>query len=135
MNVYTASKFENHAAVRAFNDKVREAGHKVTWDWTRTKEFNFFGEPIGTGLSERDREMYGMLDYAGVMQADVVILLDLDMALNGARWEAGMAIGNGAQVWIVSYHHKVIFDVLPRVTVLDTEDDALRLLAGAVTVA
>lgn len=128
MNIYTASKFENYEQVRNFNIALRELGHTVTWDWTITEEF-VDGKPNWTGHpTEEQRYRFGMLDYAGVMQAELVIMLDGDFPLNGARWEAGIAIGNGAQVWIVNYTHKVIFDVLPQVSIIDTIDDTLSLL-------
>lgn len=135
MNIYTASKFENYEQVRDFNVALRNLGHTVTWDWTTTEEF-VDGKPTWTKRpTEEQRYRFGMLDYAGVMQADLVVMLDGDFPLNGARWEAGIAIGNGAEVWVVNYTHEVIFDVLPRVKVVASTYEALALLAGAVSVA
>jgi hypothetical protein len=134
MNIYTASKFENANAVRKFNQSLRELGHTVTWDWTTTPEFNESG--LIAPLTDGQRYAYGMLDYAGVMACDLLIMLDLDeYELNGARWEAGMAIGKGADVWIVNYSHLVIFDVLPQVRIVSSPNVALSLLdtRGTVT--
>lgn len=129
MRIYTASKFENHRNVRLFNERLRAQGHIVTWDWTATHEFDVNGDVIGDGPSDWDREVYCMLDYAGVMSCDLLIMLDLEgYELNGGRWEAGIAVGAGKQIWIVNYSHTVIFDKLPQVRVVPDEDAALSLL-------
>lgn len=131
MNIYTASKFENAATVRAFNKELRAGGHTITWDWTTTREF-VSGE--ASPITPEERRMYCMLDYAGVMSCDLLVFIDLEeYTPNGGRWEAGMAIGAGKKVWIVNYAHKVIFDVLPQVLVIPSIDEALRLLARAET--
>lgn len=133
MKIYTASKFENAEAVRQFNARLREHGHVVTWDWTSTREFLDDGTVLKA--TPEDRRSYAMLDYAGVMAADLVIMLDGEWALNGARWEAGMAIGKGADVWIVNYTHRVVFDDLPQVHIIRDEEEALSLLGRATAVA
>lgn len=135
MNIYTASKFENHEVVRTFNAALRAQGHNVTWDWTITEEFDTDGSVVPGSLTESNRRIYGYLDYAGVMAAELLIVIDGDWCLNGARWEAGMAIGKGAKVWIVNYTNKVIFDVLPQVQIIKSTSHALRLLEPAVAVA
>lgn len=128
MRIYTASKFENAAFVRVFNDQLRALGHIVTWDWTDTDEFDEFGVLVDSNISHFDRRRYGMLDYAGVMQCDLLILIDYEVPVRGGAWEAGMAIGAGKEVWIVNYQHKVIFDVLPQVRMVSTPNVALSLL-------
>jgi hypothetical protein len=134
MRIYTASKFENHQNVRLFNERLRDQGHVVTWDWTDTHEFDVNGDIVGDGLSDRDRKVYCMLDYAGVTSCELLIFLDgPDFIPNGGRWEAGIAVGAGAQVWIVNYSHTVIFDELPQVKIVPDEDTALSLLGRATT--
>ena len=40
MKVYVASRFKNYEEVRKVIDKVEAAGHTITFDWTRTSEFD-----------------------------------------------------------------------------------------------
>lgn len=126
MRVYTATKFENYGAVRWFNDEVRKIGHTVTWDWTRTDEFDA-GALVPGELPSEKRKAFAMLDYAGVMACELLILFD-HPKLNGARWEAGMAVANGAEVWIVAYENFVIFDELPMVEIVESTAEVFRLL-------
>lgn len=130
LNIYTASKFENAAFVRRFNQEVRDIGHTITWDWTATREFQDDGTVLAA--TPEQRVEYGMLDYAGVMSCDLLIFLDSEEFIpNGGRWEAGMAVGAGKEVWIVNYSHKVIFDVLPQVRLISDAETALCLLESA----
>lgn len=128
MRIYTASKFENAAFVRDFNVKLRDLGHIVTWDWTNTREF----QPDGTVLkaTPEDRRSYAMLDYAGVMACELLIMIDFTTQLRGGAWEAGIAVGAGKEVWIVNYQHTVIFDDLPQVRIVSDPNVALSLLDG-----
>jgi hypothetical protein len=126
VNIYTASKFENADFVRNFNNAVRDLGHNVTYDWTSTREFLEDGTVLKA--SPEDRYTYGMLDYAGVMACDLLIMIDFETPLRGGAWEAGMALGAGKQVWIVNYQHRVIFDVLPQVKIISDPNVALSLL-------
>lgn len=128
MRIYTASKFENAAFVRNFNRKLRDLGHTVTWDWTDTREF--LDDGTVTSATPEQRVEYGLLDYAGVMQCDLLILIDFEVPVRGGAWEAGMAIGAGKEVWIVNYQHPVIFDVLPQVRLVSDPNVALSLLDG-----
>jgi hypothetical protein len=133
MNIYTASKFENAAFVRSFNNLVRDLGHTVTWDWTATREF--LGDGTVAKITPEQRIEYGMLDYAGVMACDLLIMIDYEIPLRGGAWEAGMAVGAGKQVWIVNYQNRVIFDVLPQVRLVSDPNIALSLLDDRGTLA
>ncbi len=40
MNVYVAGRFRKYQEVRAVIDRLKENGHTITHDWTRTEEFD-----------------------------------------------------------------------------------------------
>ena len=84
MNIYTATKFERGDILREYNQRIRELGHTITHDWTISES------STDAELNPQARHMACMADYAGVMQADLLIYWDHPKA-NGARWEAGMA--------------------------------------------
>jgi hypothetical protein len=128
VNIYTATKWERRREMGTINHMIRELGHTITHDWTVWEERNPSKDPRDT------RHAAAMLDYAGVMQADLVIFWDHPEA-NGARWEAGMAIGSGRPVWIVEYKNNVIFDVLPQVTTFVNWNQVLEALDPALALA
>lgn len=121
MNIYTATKWERRDLMHQWNRKIENLGHRITHDWTVWEEQN----PSKDVASRRHAA--AMLDFAGVMQADLLIFWDHEKA-NGARWEAGMAIGVGIPVWIVEYHNDVVFDGLPQVKIVSSWNVALSLL-------
>jgi hypothetical protein len=133
VNIYTATKWERANELACYNDQIRDLGHTITHDWT-TWETDEEQRRDPTWWETNGRKAAGMLDYAGVMQCDLLIYWDHEKA-NGARWETGMAIGAGKQVWVVDYQFPVIFDVLPQVKLVWSWDEALMLLAGAVPAA
>lgn len=108
MNIYTATKWERRREMNSINARIRNLGHVVTHDWTIWEEENPSKD------DECSRHAAAMLDYAGVLQSDLLVFWDHPQA-NGARWECGMAIGAGKPVWIVEYHNDVVFDGLPQV--------------------
>jgi nucleoside 2-deoxyribosyltransferase len=128
MNIYTATKWERRAEMYKINVMIRNLGHTITHDWTVWDERNPSKD------AESRRHGAAMLDYAGVHAADLVIFWDHPEA-NGARWEAGMAIGMGKPVWIVEYKNIVVFDALPQVTTFVNWDQVLEALDERVAVA
>lgn len=108
MNIYTATKYERADELRVHNEHIRSLGHTITHDWTIYESSKLADESLDA------RHMAGMADFAGVMQADLLIYWDHPNA-NGARWEAGMAAARGIPIWLVEYTNLVIFDVLPQV--------------------
>jgi nucleoside 2-deoxyribosyltransferase len=121
MNIYTATKWERRSEMNTINRTLESLGHRITHDWTVWEEEN----PSKDKASARHSA--AMQDYAGVLQADLVIFWDHPEA-NGARWECGMAIGAGKPVWIVHYENDVVFDALPQVRIVPTWVDAYQLL-------
>lgn len=126
MNIYTATKWERRQAQYKYNRKIEELGHRITHDWTTFEE-------TMPDTAQR-RVIAGLADYAGVMQADLLIYWDHPQA-NGARWETGMAAARGIPIWIVEYKNPVIFDVLPQVRIVSDWNVALSLLDSRGTVA
>jgi nucleoside 2-deoxyribosyltransferase len=130
---YTASKFERFLEVRYFNDQLRELGHTVTWDWTRTKEFNQFGYSVSHApLHPDDRLYYARADVKGAREADAVILLD-GPDLRGALVEAGIAIGAGKELWLVEPWKPIIFDALHVSRIFAARSDVLTFLQATAT--
>jgi hypothetical protein len=129
MRVYTASRFSEYERVRRFNDDLREAGHIVTHDWTRTEEFGPDGHPLnGNGsllpLGEQARHAQEDLDAAG--EADVVILLPVP-DMGGAYVEVGYALARGKRIIVAGEGRFLIFWSLPAVTMLPDEAAAREL--------
>jgi nucleoside 2-deoxyribosyltransferase len=128
MNIYTATKWERRVDQRKYNLKIEELGHRITHDWTIWEEQN----PSKDATSRRHAA--GMMDFAGVMQAELLILWD-HPALKGACWEAGMAAARGIPIWIVDYQWPVVFDVLPMVRIVSDWNVTLSLLDDRGTLA
>ena len=122
MNIYTATKYERADILREYNEQIRSLGHRITHDWTVYESSKLADESIDA------RHMAGMADFAGVMQADLLIYWDHPNA-NGARWEAGMAAARGIPIWLVEYANPVIFDVLPQVDILRDWEQVFRRLS------
>jgi nucleoside 2-deoxyribosyltransferase len=123
MNIYTATKWERRSEMNTINRTLESLGHRITHDWTVWEEENPSKD------TESRRHAAAMLDFAGVMQSELVIFWDHPEA-NGARWEAGMAIGAGIPVWIVEYHNDVVFDGLPEVSIVESWPQAYMRLGG-----
>lgn len=128
MNIYTATKWERRREMNVINHTIRELGHTITHDWTVWEEEN----PSKDRTAQRHSA--AMLDYAGVHASDLVIFWDHPEA-NGARWEAGMAIGMGKPVWIVEYKNDVVFDALPQVKTFASWIQVFTLLEPATALA
>lgn len=132
MRIYTASAFANYRRVRAFNDDLRAAGHKVTWDWTRTDEFGHDGEPLVAmeDKSIEDLKKYAEWDRDGVVEADLVIaLFDIGLPNNGIA-EFGAHALLGKETWVlqpcawggVNTPRFLIFTLLDNVECFELED-------------
>jgi NTP pyrophosphatase (non-canonical NTP hydrolase) len=83
LRVYVASKFTNYLAVREAQQRIREAGHVVTYDWTTHAE-----------QSDPDPVACALADAEGVRSADVLVLLEVP-EMRGAYVELGMALALG----------------------------------------
>ena len=90
MKFYIASKLENHAQVSYLADKLKSAGWTHTYDWTghgSTKESSI----------ETLKEI-GRMEYSGVKEADVVIILTPQG--RGTHTELGMAIAFNKRIYL-----------------------------------
>jgi hypothetical protein len=85
MKFYVASKFENQKKVLEIYEKLKENGHEITVDWTKSD-----GEK-----AKRDPETarkYAERDIKGVKDADVFVLLTTDIPGKGRFIELGAAM-------------------------------------------
>ena len=87
---YIASKLENHEQVRYLADKLKAVGWTHTYDWTTHGS-------VKESDTETLREI-GSLEYNGVKEADVVIVLTPQG--RGTHTELGMAIALNKQVFL-----------------------------------
>ena len=90
MKFYIASKLENHEQVKHLAHKLKSAGWTHTYDWT-----------VHGSVKESDIETLqevGNLEYSGVKEADVVIVLTPQG--RGTHVELGMAIAFGKQIYL-----------------------------------
>lgn len=82
MKVYVAGAWCDKATVQQVQCKVRECGHRITHDWT-------VSPTARTALED------ATLDYAGVSEADLVVLVFAvaEHAYRGTFTEMGIALG------------------------------------------
>ncbi len=117
MRMYVASRFRNYRAVREAIDVLMANGHSITFDWTRTKEFDKQGDLAidpEVDLTPHEKVTYAFADKRGCEEADAILLL-WDEDMGGAYIEVGMGIANGAQIYVVGCERFTIFWALPNV--------------------
>ena len=91
IGVYVAGSSADRDRVRAFMQRVRDAGMVITFDWIEAMERAGVGDE---GLCNPDRRRYATADLTGVENARVVVvLLDDNAPTRGAWVELGYAIG------------------------------------------
>lgn len=102
MRVYVAGKWEEKERVREVQQQLIAAGHTISYDWT-----------TATANSREQAEN----DVAGVLNADAFVgVFEKDLRYSGAIAEMGMAIANGASIYILGNAIDTnIFLRLPRV--------------------
>jgi len=92
---YIASKFENGAQVKYLADKLTSAGWTHTYDWT-----------VHGSVKENNIEVLkevGKMEYTGVKEADVVIVLTPQG--RGTHTEPGMAIAFNKRIYLCHNDH------------------------------
>jgi len=119
LKVYVAGKFEERNLIRQLMDKIEDAGHDITYDWTVNTESD--------GLNN-----CATWDMIGVRKADLLFVYAVnDWKYLGAPAEIGGALalfkkvyilGNGLRDLVFSYH--------PLVTKLNSFDEFLKLIGG-----
>ncbi|WP_010097971.1 nucleoside 2-deoxyribosyltransferase [Ornithinibacillus scapharcae] len=88
MKFYIASGLENKENVQYVRDRLLEAGHIHTYDWTKNNRATTEEELRAIGTAERD----------AVLESDVVIVLL--PGGKGTHTELGMAIGLEKKIYI-----------------------------------
>ncbi len=90
--VYVAASFEQRDEVRKMYDRLREAGHSITADWTTHSEITSLESP-----AEREelKRQYAIEDTEGVTSATVYVLMIGERKSTGAHIELGVALGAG----------------------------------------
>jgi nucleoside 2-deoxyribosyltransferase len=90
MKFYIASGFENREIVGLVRDRLLEAGHVHTYDWTKNKRATTVEDLRSIGMAERD----------AVLESDVVLVLL--PGGKGTHVELGMAIGAEKKIHLYS---------------------------------
>jgi hypothetical protein len=129
MNIYVAGKFQEYERVRTFIDSTLALGHTISFDWTRTSEFDDYGHPITTdsNLPIEVQQVHAVNDVNGVKNAEMIIVLGHEN-LTGAMIELGIAIQENKPAWIVDQKRWTIFYSLPNIKHCSHESEALRML-------
>lgn len=130
MKIYVASKFQNYAAVRMLNDRLAREGHEITFDWTRSDQFDTGGHPLSYNdeSSPEAQARSAAADFAGVLEAEAMILLGYP-GLCGALVEFGAACGRRIPVFVLDPTRCfTIFYTLPNVCVVDSLGQAIAAL-------
>lgn len=115
MRFYVAGRFQNYLQCRYVMDRLKEQGHAITYDWTRTPAFDEHGHPRSERCTHAENVNYAWKDLAGVREADILVLL-ADASLAGAYIEMGYALAFERDVYVVSPSRQTIFFNLPLVT-------------------
>lgn len=82
---YIASKFENQERVLEIYEKLRENGHEITVDWTKSDDKKAKADP-------ETAKKYAERDIKGVKDADIFVLLTTDIPGKGRFIELGAAM-------------------------------------------
>ena len=89
MRIYVAGAWsEQWTRARPVMDRLRAAGHSITYDWTVPE-----GTRLNVGLTLNQRRSYALSDLDGVLRADALLLLAPQAPSQGAWVELGVALG------------------------------------------
>ena len=111
MNIYVAGGFDHWRAIREIQALLRDAGHSITYDWTRAAEQVERGnpEPRSSWPAIAEEEIYG------VHEAQLLVVR-LPGA-HGTHAELGAALACGVPVVLayagdlpdcIAYHHPLV---------------------------
>ncbi|CAH0345710.1 group-specific protein [Bacillus sp. CECT 9360] len=130
MNFYIASSFMNVHTVRLVSEKLKEVGHKHTYDWTQNNRATTLEELRIIGEEEKN----------AVMESDfIVVLLP---AGKGSHIELGIALGQRKKIYLYSPDEEInnveiisTFYHLPEVEkVIGTIDELVETVISQSTV-
>ena len=118
MNVYVAAKFEEKDLAKRAMEKLCQAGHVITYNWTLHDDTD---DPEELAREARN-------DAAGVLSADLLVFFPHEQS-KGGWFEAGIAWAKGIPIFIVSpMPTPCVFEHLPRVCRFITLHDALAAI-------
>jgi hypothetical protein len=87
MRIYVATKFEEFERAREVMDLLRSAGHTITYDWTRNKQFS---------------RTQARNDKHGVVTADALVcIFEKDLAYKGVWVEFGIAVSRHIPIYVL----------------------------------
>ena len=109
MKFFVSGKVGVEKDVRAAMKALKDAGHEITFDWTKIDQLRPYDEN-----AEASREA-ALKESRGVEDADVLIILAHDRGV-GMYVELGIAIGSGIPVRVVTdvesrtmfFHHPLV---------------------------
>ncbi|WP_047984391.1 nucleoside 2-deoxyribosyltransferase [Ornithinibacillus californiensis] len=90
MKFYIASGFENKELVQHVRDRLVEAGHSHTYDWTKNSR----------AVTEEDLREIGHAELDAVKESDVVVVLL--PGGKGTHTELGIALGTNKEIHLFS---------------------------------
>ena len=109
MKFFVSGKVGTEGNVRAAMKALKDAGHEITFDWTKIDHLRPYDEN-----AEASREA-ALKEIRGVEDADVLIILAHDRGV-GMYVELGIAIGSGIPIRVVTdvesrtmfFHHPLV---------------------------
>jgi len=109
MKIFVSGKIGEEGSVRTVMKLLQEAGHEITFDWTKIDHLRPYDDN-----TEACREA-AVKESRGVKTADMLIILPHDRGV-GMYVELGIAIGSGIPVRVVTdvesrtmfFHHPLV---------------------------
>lgn len=131
MKLYVAGKFSSYAKVRMVIDLLRNRGHTITHDWTRTKEFESGGVPKEVHRAPGERPDLPRAELAEHAKNDLwgceacdALVLCADDSLAGAYIEMGIVLRNvQKKIYVIAPDRWTVFFELPNVILFDTYEE------------
>lgn len=102
MKIYVATKWEEAPRAQEVMRQLKEAGHTITYDWTR---------------QEQESTSQAIADWEGVMSADALVLIvEKKLYYKGAWVEFGLAAARQIPIYVIGHAgDKCLFLKLPNV--------------------
>ena len=120
MKFFVSGKVGVEGDVRAAMKALKDAGHEITFDWTKIDQLRPYDEN-----AEASREA-ALKESRGVEDADVLIILAHDRGV-GMYVELGIAIGSGIPVRVVTdVESRTMFFHHPLVKKVDSLEEILK---------
>lgn len=132
MRIYVAGRFQSYEKVRRVIDHLKQHGHEITYDWTRTAEFGPDGHPIAANahdLPVATLRSYARRDLHGVSTADFVVVC-ADDSLCGGWIEVGYALASPQvrRIFVIATERWSIFLELQKVRQVPSYEEWFRLI-------